>query len=142
MQEGHLVCAGLFGLGYFCFWLQGRGSSPGGAGSRAVNAGAGATPGHDPTSWLSASAVASMTDTEDLSEPDFNVDGTPMVGLVDTNGNPYGVTETQWDVGDVAPSSLSSTEDTWSDMGSTAYMDICSPSDNWGAPDLFSTHFD
>ena len=29
-----------------------------------------------------------------INEPTVNVDGTPMCGSVDVNGNPYGVTET------------------------------------------------
>ena len=36
-----------------------------------------------------------FTDTAIDSEPSVNVDGTPMCGSVDINGNPYGVTEVE-----------------------------------------------
>jgi len=35
--------------------------------------------------------------SHESAEPSFNIDGTPMCGYVDANGNPYGVTRSSDD---------------------------------------------
>lgn len=42
---------------------------------------------------MSGSALGDHDHRFELLEPAFNVDGTPMMGSVDINGNPYGVTK-------------------------------------------------
>ena len=49
-------------------------------------------------------------------------------------GNPYGVTDADWDGAVDVAGALSSTGDGWSE--------ICSSSDSWEMADLFSTQFD
>lgn len=82
MQEAYLVIAGLVGLGYFYFWLNGYGSSPSSvANDPAVREAAG------DDDVFSESSTSSRCD-----EPAFNIDGTPMLGFFDFHGNPYGFT--------------------------------------------------
>lgn len=82
VQDACFVFAGLVGLGYFYFWLQGYGPSTAISGS-CPDAGGAAL--EDDLS--SGDTVGSQPD-----EPGFNIDGTPMLGFFDFNGNPYGFT--------------------------------------------------
>lgn len=65
--------------------------------------------------------------------PSVNVDGTPMCGSIDTNGNPYGVTE-------MSDCSSSMIDDSFTSMDSSCGFDdsfnsfddsSCSSFDDW-----------
>jgi hypothetical protein len=46
---------------------------------------------------VSKDSIWSTTSDRDPFEQDFNIDGTPMCGAVDINGNAWGITETHFD---------------------------------------------
>lgn len=46
---------------------------------------------------VSKDSICSTTSDRDPFEQDFNIDGTPMCGAVDINGNAWGITETHFD---------------------------------------------
>ena len=60
--------------------------------------------------------------------PSTNVDGTPMCGSIDVNGNPYGVTDTS----DCSPSVIGDAFDTCSmDDSFSSFDDSCGGFDDW-----------
>ena len=131
MQEAYLVVAGLVGLGYFYFWLQGYGPASGEYPSSAANACNGTANDVHPMTWMDVSEIATTSDALALMEPDCNTDGTPMAGDLDIDSNPYGVTQIGSDPCEGGVSGLSATEDTWSNEMSTSYTDTCSPFNLW-----------
>ena len=71
------------------------------------------------------SSTSLMGRTDDMiSQPLFNIDGTPMCGILDIHGNPYGITSSSSDgsfssfsSGSDLFSSCSSSSDSFSSMG-------------------------
>ncbi|WP_371185234.1 hypothetical protein [Thalassotalea maritima] len=86
---------------------------------------------------ISSSTDVGTTGSVDItssSEPSVNIDGTPMVGSVDINGNPYGVTSV-----DDSLNSSCSIDDSFSSIDSSSSFDDsfssfdsgCSGFDDW-----------
>ena len=80
-----------------------------------------------------SSLFGSLFDSSSTSGPSCNIDGTPMMGSVDVNGNPYGVTSHDW-----SSSSCTSSSDTFSSspftsdsFGSSFSDNSFSSSSNW-----------
>ena len=63
-----------------------------------------------------SSASSSSWSSWHDSGPSVNIDGTPMMGSIDINGNPYGVTESSW------------SNDSWSHHDSFSSFGSCSGS--------------
>ncbi len=71
----------------------------------------------------SSSSSWSSSDSWHDTGPSVNIDGSPMVGSVDINGNPYGATDSSWSNDSWSHHDLFSSSDSYSDSCSTGGHD-------------------
>lgn len=102
------ISALLFALAPAADESDNDGYHAGGAGSASLS-------DNDDFSYSSSSSSSSWSSWHD-SGPSVNIDGTPMMGSIDINGNPYGVTESSW------------SNDSWSHHDSFSSFGSCSGS--------------